>query len=61
MGIDARAGEWTRGQANGREVGRNPDVDSAGVYFVTVEEFEQRESSDDAPEPPPGEQPPRVR
>jgi hypothetical protein len=46
--MDARSGEF-------------PDVDSAGVYFVTVEEFEQRESIDDALEPPPGEQPPRVR
>lgn len=34
-----------------------PDVDSAGVYFVTVEEFENRKPSDNAPEPPPGEQP----
>ncbi len=26
----------------------NPDVDSAGVYFVTVEEFENRKPSDGA-------------
>jgi hypothetical protein len=26
--------------------GENSDVDSAGVYFVSVEEFEQREPGD---------------
>ena len=39
----------------------NPDVDSAGVYFVTVEEFEQRESIDREPTPLSGEQPTRAR
>jgi len=41
--------------------GENSDVDSAGVYFVTVEEFEQRASSGGAPESPPGNRPPKVR
>ncbi len=27
------------------------DVDSAGVYFISVEEFEHREPSDGTPEP----------
>ena len=39
----------------------NSDVDSAGVYFVTVEEFEQREPSDGEPRPLSGERPKRAR
>ena len=39
----------------------SPDVDSAGVYFVTVEEFENRKPSDGASELPPGERPTRAR
>ena len=39
----------------------NSDVDSAGVYFVSVEEFEQREPIDGTPEPPPSERPTRTR
>jgi hypothetical protein len=35
----------------------NSDVDSAGVYFVSVEEFEQREPSDGEPRPLSGERP----
>jgi hypothetical protein len=35
----------------------NPDVDSAGVYFVTVEEFERHETSDREPELPADERP----
>ncbi len=34
----------------------NPDVDSAGVYFVSVEEFEQREPIDNEPERPSADQ-----
>jgi hypothetical protein len=37
------------------------DVDSAGVYFVSIEEFEERASTKSAPEQPPGEQPPRAQ
>ena len=48
--------------------GENSDVDSAGVYFVSVEEFEQREPGDReaAPltegetEPPPHSRPIRA-
>ena len=39
----------------------NSDVDSAGVYFITVEEFEQREPIDGEPKPLPGERPTRTR
>ena len=38
----------------------SPDVDSAGVYFVSVEEFEQREPRDNEPERPSGERPIRA-
>jgi hypothetical protein len=31
---------------------RNPDVDSAGVYFVMVEEFEHRGPTDRDPQQP---------
>ena len=34
-----------------------PDVDSAGVYFVSVEEFERREPRDGTPEPLSSERP----
>jgi hypothetical protein len=39
----------------------SPDVDSAGVYFVSAEEFENRKPSDGAPEPPSGERPAKAR
>lgn len=34
-----------------------PDVDSAGVYFVSVEAFERREPRDRTPEPLSSERP----
>jgi methionine synthase II (cobalamin-independent) len=37
------------------------DVDSAGVYFVSVDEFEHREQCDGALESPPDERPKKAR